>query len=200
MESNVTPWRVIESNMSYEDRWLRVRTDTCQTGQGRVIESYHVIENPEWVNILALTTTGQVVTVREYRHGAGQILRGLPGGVVETWDQSPLAAIQRELLEETGYGGGQFFEIGHSYPNASNQNNILWSFLAINVVQSQTQRLDETENIEIVLQDFGDFSRQAWNGEIPLQALYLATLGLAEHFILRSKLPPLDAIRRMFCG
>jgi len=200
MESNVTPWRVIESSMSYEDRWLRVRTDTCQTGQGRVIESYHVIENPEWVNILALTTTGQVVTVREYRHGAGQILRGLPGGVVETWDQSPLAAIQRELLEETGYGGGQFFEIGHSYPNASNQNNILWSFLAINVVQSQNQRLDETENIEIVLQDFGDFSRQAWNGEIPLQALYLATLGLAEHFILRSKLPPLDAIHRMFCG
>ena len=200
MESNVTPWRVIESSMSYEDRWLRVRTDTCQTGQGRVIESYHVIENPEWVNILALTTTGQVVTVREYRHGAGQILRGLPGGVVETWDQSPLAAIQRELLEETGYGGGQFFEIGHSYPNASNQNNILWSFLAINVVQSQNQRLDETENIEIVLQDFGDFSRQAWNGEIPLQALYLATLGLAEHFILRSKLPPLDAIHRMFFG
>jgi 8-oxo-dGTP pyrophosphatase MutT (NUDIX family) len=200
MESNVTPWRVIESSMSYEDRWLRVRTDTCQTDQGRVIESYHVIENPEWVNILALTTTGQVITVREYRHGAGQILRGLPGGVVETWDQSPLAAIQRELLEETGYGGGQFFEIGHSYPNASNQNNILWSFLAINVVQSQNQRLDETENIEIVLQDFGDFSRQAWNGEIPLQALYLATLGLAEHFILRSKLPPLDAIHRMFFG
>lgn len=198
MESSLAPWRVLESSMSYEDRWLRVRTDTCQTGQGRVIESYHVIENPEWVNILALTTTGQVITVREYRHGAGQILRGLPGGVVETWDQSPLAAMQRELLEETGYGGGQFFEIGHSYPNASNQNNILWSFLAINVVQSQNQRLDETENIEIVLQDFGDFSRQAWNGEIPLQALYLATLGLAEHFILRSKLPPLAAIHRMF--
>lgn len=200
MESSLAPWRVLESSMSYEDRWLRVRTDTCQTGQGRVIESYHVIENPEWVNILALTTTGQVITVREYRHGAGQILRGLPGGVVETWDQSPLAAMQRELLEETGYGGGQFFEIGHSYPNASNQNNILWSFLAINVVQSQNQRLDETENIEIVLQDFGDFSRQAWNGEIPLQALYLATLGLAEHFILRSKLPPLAAIHRMFFG
>src|SRR5258708_14096560 len=200
MESNLTPWHVLESSMSYEDRWLRVRTDICKTAQGRVIESYHVIENPEWVNILAVTATGQVITVREYRHGAGQILRGLPGGVVEAWDQSPLAAMQRELLEETGYGGGQFFEVGHSYPNAGNQNNILWSFLAINVVQSQKQQLDETENIEIVLQDFGDFSRQAWNGEMPLQALYLATLGLAEHFILRSSLPQLDAVRRMFFG
>jgi len=196
MESNVAPWHILESNMSYEDRWLRVRTDTCRTVQGRVIESYHVVESPDWVNVLALTTAGQVITVREYRHGVRQILRGLPGGGVEAWDQSPLAAIQRELLEETGYSGGQFFEVGHSYPNAGNQNNTLWSFLAVDMVKSQEQNLDETENIEIVLQDFGEFSRQAWSGEIPLQALYLATLGLASHFISRSELPQLDAIRR----
>ena len=162
-----------------------------------MIESYHVVECSTWVNVLALTPTGQVVLVREYRHGAGQVLLGLPGGAVEKWDESPCAAIQRELLEETGYGGGQFFEIGHSYANPSNQNNVVWSFLALDVVPSQEQHLDEAEHIEIVLQDFGSLSQQIWSGETPTQALHLATLGFATHFILRNNLPQLESIRPM---
>src|SRR5207244_57426 len=108
---------------------------------------YHVAESPPWVNVVALTPDMQVVLVREYRHGVGQVLLGLPGGGVEKRDESPLMAIQRELLEETGYGGGQFYEIGQSYPNAASQDNILYSFLALNVQKAQKeQNLDEAEN------------------------------------------------------
>jgi 8-oxo-dGTP pyrophosphatase MutT (NUDIX family) len=195
MKSKLTPWDVLESTMSYEDPWLRVRSDRCRTPQGYVIEPYHVIEYSTWVNVLALASTGQVVLVQEYRHGVRQVLLGLPGGAVETKDENLCAAIQRELLEETGYGGGQFFEIGQSYANPSNQNNTVWSFLALNVSRLQEQHLDEAENIDIVLQDFISFSQQAWNGEIPMQAFHLATLGFATQFILRSNLPQIQTIR-----
>jgi ADP-ribose pyrophosphatase len=97
--------------------------------------------------------------------------------------------------EETGYGDSKFFEIGHSYANPASQNNILWSFLALDVFKAYEQDLDEAENIEIVLQDFVSFSQQAWSGEIPMQALHLATLGFATQFILRSNLPQLRDIR-----
>jgi ADP-ribose pyrophosphatase len=196
MEKHIAPWQILESRMSYEDRWLRVRSDTCRTAQGYIVEPYHVMEYLDWVNVLALTTDGQVITVREYRHGVGQVLRGLPGGGVETRDQSPLAAMQRELLEETGYGGGQFFGVGQSFPNTGNQNNTLWSFLAVGVVKLQGQQLDEAEHIEIVLQDFAEFNQEVWSGAIPLQSLHLATIGLASHFIKQSKLPELEVLRR----
>lgn len=191
----IQPWQILKSTISHKDLWLHIRSDTCQTPSGHIIEPYHVLECSTWVNVLALTPTGQVVLVREYRHGAAQVLLGLPGGAAEEWDDNPHAAIQRELLEETGYGGGEFFEIGQSYANPSNQNNIVWSFLAINVLPTQQQHLDESEQIEIVLQDVNSFSQQAWSGELPMQALHLTTLGFATHFIRQNKLPQLDAIR-----
>ncbi|GHO42461.1 NUDIX hydrolase [Ktedonospora formicarum] len=195
MPKDLAPWQVVDSRISYEDPWLRIRTDTCKTAQGHIIESYHVLEALPWVNVIALTTEGKIVLVREYRHGARQILLGLPGGAVEPSDRDPLAAIQRELREETGYSGGEFFQVGQSYANPANQGNIVYAFLALGVTQTREQELDENEYIEIVHQDFNAFRRKAWSGEIALQSLYLATLGLTEHFIQNSNHPSLRAIR-----
>jgi ADP-ribose pyrophosphatase len=195
MPKDVVPWQVIESRMSYEDRWFRLRTDTCKTAQGKMIESYHVVDALPWVNVVALTTEGKIILVREYRHGARQILLGLPSGAVESSDRNPLEAIQRELREETGYSSSEIFQIGQCYVNPSHQNNMVYSFLALGVAQTGEQDLDESEQIEIVVQDFADFYRRAWNGEIALQALYLTALGFAEHFMARSNLPQLRAIQ-----
>lgn len=191
----VVPWQVLKSTISFEDPWLKLRTDRCQTSQGYIVETYHVIEPPAWVNIIALTASGQIVLVREYRHGIGQVLLGLPGGTMEP-DEPPLAAVQRELLEETGYTAGQFFEIGHSYANPAIQTNTVWAFLALDVFKAKDQNLDASEDIEIVLQDFVEFYRQSWNGGLPAQGLHLASLGFARRFIMQSELPQLQTIRQ----
>jgi hypothetical protein len=47
---------------------------------------------------------------------------------------------------------------------------------------------DEAENIEIVLQDFTEFSRLVWSGKIVMNSLYVATLGFASHFMAQNKL------------
>lgn len=41
-----------------------------------------------------------------------------------------LAAAQRELAEETGYGGGQWRELMVVAPNPSTQNNLTYCYLA----------------------------------------------------------------------
>jgi len=73
MQQQLAPWRVTGSRISYEDRWLRIRTDQCETQDGRVIDAWHVLERGPWVNVLALTVDRQAVLVREYRHGIGEV-------------------------------------------------------------------------------------------------------------------------------
>jgi 8-oxo-dGTP pyrophosphatase MutT (NUDIX family) len=41
--------------------------------------------------------------VRQYRHGAGEILLELPAGTFNPDEERPQAAAIRELKEETGY-------------------------------------------------------------------------------------------------
>ena len=96
------PWVVEDSRITYADRWLKVRTDRCVSPSGPVIDPFHVLEYPAWVNVVALTPDGEIVLVRQYRHGVQQILLELPAGVVDPND-TPASAALRELREETGF-------------------------------------------------------------------------------------------------
>lgn len=60
-----------------------------------------VVEHPGAVAIAALTEAGELLLVRQYRHAARALTLEIPAGRLER-GESPLAAAQRELAEETG--------------------------------------------------------------------------------------------------
>ena len=64
-------------------------------------KSFTVIQSPNWVNVIALTTDDQVVMVRQYRHGIDDLTLEIPGGIVDPGEDA-LTAVKRELYEETG--------------------------------------------------------------------------------------------------
>ena len=134
--------------------------------------------------------------VRQYRHGVARILTELPSGAVEPSDEDPEAAIRRELVEETGFSGGEFFQLGCTYANPANQNNLLISFLAVNVQLTQELKLDFNEEVEVIHKDFKEFLRQMWQGSVQLQELHVAALYFAVSFILQSQMPSLVALRQ----
>ena len=105
-------WTTEASRIVVEDRWITLRADTCRRADGRLIDPYYVREYGEWTSILALTADGRVVTVREYRHGAGISVPALPSGSVEAVDADPSAAAVRELVEETGYRADRIVPLG----------------------------------------------------------------------------------------
>jgi 8-oxo-dGTP pyrophosphatase MutT (NUDIX family) len=171
-------WKILESKYAIKDKWLSLRADKCKLPNGRIIEPCYILEYREWVNVVALTKTQDVVLVKQYRHGLQKTLLELPGGTTDPQDVSPVAAIQRELLEETGYTGETFFETGRLSPNPSNHNNVTHCFLAVDVEQIQEPRLDDTEKIEIVLQPLNNVIELAMNGEL-LQSLHVGSLFFA---------------------
>ena len=107
-----------------------------------------MLEYPTWVNVVAITKTGEMVIIRQYRHGLGRTCFEIVAGCVEE-GEDPMDAAKRELQEETGYTGGEWREVMQFTCNASAMNNITHSFLAVGVEQTEKQNLDATEDIEI---------------------------------------------------
>lgn len=66
--------------------------------------TFSLREDRPSVAVLALTAAGRILLTRQFRPGPGRFLHELPGGYVDP-GETPPAAAERELLEETGYGG-----------------------------------------------------------------------------------------------
>jgi 8-oxo-dGTP pyrophosphatase MutT (NUDIX family) len=144
-------WKTLNSRYALQDEWLSMRADTCKMPDGRTLTPFYVLEYPPWVNVVALTTDQNVVLVRQYRPGARRVTLELPGGTSNPDDPSMLHAIQRELREETGFGGGEFVELGALFPNPASQSNTVHGFLAIGVQRVAELQPDDSEFLEVVL-------------------------------------------------
>jgi ADP-ribose pyrophosphatase len=102
--SNDRPWRIADSTYVIDTPFLRLRRDTIILPSGRQIEDYFVRETRGFVIIFAVTPDERVIFTREYRHGYGSRLLGLPGGQIDE-NEDPADCARRELAEETGYTG-----------------------------------------------------------------------------------------------
>ncbi len=143
-------WKKLESQYLFQRPWLTVRRDKVELPDGRTNNEFYVLEYPDWVNVIAITEDGQFVMERQYRHGIGVTCYEICAGVIEQ-GESPLEAAKRELLEETGYGEGEWREIMTLSGNSSTTNNYTHCFIATGVKKIGTQNLDRTEDISIHL-------------------------------------------------
>lgn len=178
-------WKVLASKRVLDNPWLRVRADDCEMPDGTRIHDYFVLEYADWCNVLALTSAQEVVLVKQYRHGLGLVSLELPGGMVDvpasagvSAQEAARVAVKRELLEETGYGGGTFTHLASLSPNPATQNNLIHSFLALDVSLTGVQHLDSSEDIEVVLKPLPELIALALRGEL-MQTMQMSTLLLA---------------------
>ena len=174
MNQTIKEWKVLESEYLVRRPWLTARRDRLELPDGRIIPEYYVLEYPDWVNVIAITKDGQFVMERQYRHAARKISLELPCGVMEE-KKTPLEAAQRELLKETGFGGGQWKKLMELSPNPSAMSNTTHCFLAIGVEKIAEQHLDETEELSVLFMTKEEVKRMLNENQI-CQALMVAPL------------------------
>lgn len=146
----IRPWRVIRSDEAFRDRWYRLRRDTVELADGSVVDDYFVSERADIAQVVALTPERDVVFVRQYKHGIGEITLELPGGLVDD-GEPPEAAARRELAEETGYDAPGLEPLGALVHDPPKTTNRIHGFLARDAARTHEPEPDATEEIEVVL-------------------------------------------------
>ena len=166
----IKPWKILYSTHLRDN----IRLDRCELPNGNILEGT-VLEFSTWATVLALTKDQEVVLIRQYRHGAQKVIVELPGGAMDTEDESPLAAARRELQEETGYTSERIVQVGCVSPNPANHTNLIYSFLALEAEKVSGQHLDANEEIEVFLKPMEEVIAMAKNGEL-LQSMQVSAL------------------------
>lgn len=168
-------WKVLDSKYISKEPWFTVRKEKVELPNGNSIDSYYVMEYPDWVNVIAITKDGKFVFERQYRHGLQCTSYELCAGVCEKEDGSPLISAQRELMEETGYGNGEWKELMIVSPNPGTHTNLTYCYLATHVERVSEPHLEATEDIQVELLTLEKVKGLLMNNEI-IQAQHAAPL------------------------
>ncbi len=161
----VADWKLKSTKPLHDYRIFRTRSDTRVSPRTGKEHEFYVLESPDWVNIVAVTDSQEIVLINQFRHGICGTVLEIPGGMIDDGEEPKLSA-QRELLEETGYTSNEFIEIGKVHPNPALFDNICYTFLAKSAKKIREPEFEGTEDIETILYPSKDIMELIQKGEI----------------------------------
>ena len=144
------------------------------------IGRFDVLESADWVNVIAIDESGNIVLVRQYRQGIDEVTLEIPGGAVDRGEDK-LVAAKRELQEETGHTSDDWHFLGEVTPNPAFLTNKCATYLALNCKKTHELQLDAFEEIEVELYPEAEVSVMLKDGRIH-HALVVAGFYYYEQF------------------
>ncbi|MGI8554890.1 MAG: NUDIX hydrolase [Pyrinomonadaceae bacterium] len=185
MNTQPDTWKRNKSVEIADCRVFKVRKDFCRRDADGAETTFFVIENPDWVNIIALTKDKKVVLIEQFRHGAEEIILEIPGGMVDA-GESHIITAARELAEETGFAPREMILIGKSRPNPAIQNNWIYHYLALDCEQTSNTKFDEHESIATKIVPADEIENMITDGTIT-HSLVIAAFHFLEIYLKRSQ-------------
>lgn len=171
-------WKILTKEIVLHHPFLRVEMEKVCLPGNRIIPDWPMVYMREYVNAVVLNKSGQFMILEGYKHGPDRFGWQVVGGYVEK-DEEPLKAIQRELLEETGYSSEEWEHLGSYVFDANRNGGMGHFFLARNArFLTQPQNLDD-ERFTIKWVSFEEFEESTLSGRfISLTYATNAALGL----------------------
>jgi len=180
------PWTVREERtLLSRPPFIEISSQSVELPDGRRIDDFYQIAMPDYVSVFAEASDGRLVLLRQYRHGVRRVCLNFPGGRVDP-GETPLAAAQRELLEETGYAGAVWTALGSFVTQANQRCQTAHFFRASGCYAQQRSESGDLEEQEIVLTEPDDAMQAARDGQFPVME-HMMLLALATHPVLGTK-------------
>lgn len=95
-------WHVLHTNTVLEHPFVTIAMETVQLPGGQTISDWPKIYTNDYVNALVLNEAHEALVLEGYKHGHGRVIWQTMGGYIAA-GEDPLTAVQRELVEETGF-------------------------------------------------------------------------------------------------
>jgi len=154
----VKKWQIIERRLVVDNPWLQVYEDDMLTGTGVRVDGYYTVRKRDFAAVVPLTSDGQVLLIREYKHAVGEVVWSLPAGIVDQGEDAATAAA-RELHEETGYVAASLEHLGTWVVSDAFVADKAHLFVAYDVQASGAAQLEASEEIECQLMPFAEAIR-----------------------------------------
>jgi ADP-ribose pyrophosphatase len=143
-------WELVDSREDRGYALFGVRINRNKSPRTGRVHEFQVLTSPDWVAVIPITGDGEMVLVRQYRHGTGELSLEPPGGLVKH-GSTPEASAREELEEETGYRSEAMVLLGWMHPMPALFTNRFFVYLATDVEPTGMLHPDETEDVETVL-------------------------------------------------
>jgi 8-oxo-dGTP pyrophosphatase MutT (NUDIX family) len=176
-ESELNPWRRVSRRVAYENPWIEVLHDDVirpdgQPGIYGVVHFRHLA-----IGVVPLDRNDRVLLVGQYRYTLDHYSWEIPEGGGDL-DEDPEAAARRELVEETGYSGGQWRELCRAELSNSVTDERMVLFVATDL-ESGPASPEGTEQLELRWVPFDEAMAMIHRGEISDAMTILAMQQLA---------------------
>lgn len=146
--------------------WVDLITKTVISPYHTERQTYHSFSQSDYVNVLAVTKSGLIPLVRQYRAAIDRYTLELPGGLCEQ-DETLEDTVRRELLEETGcHANERIVSLGCCYPDPGRLENRLWGYFAPDVTDVDPIASANEQSLEVVMTTKNEIERFVLSGKI----------------------------------
>ncbi|MBE9583047.1 NUDIX hydrolase [Mucilaginibacter sp. JRF] len=189
-DKEIKPWKLLSEQDVSPSPWFPILKHSVQLTNGSVVDDYYFSPLGDVAQVLAITKNNEVVLVRQYKHALGQILLELPGGMQQK-NKSIIESALNELEEETGIKAtaDQLISLGKIANNPTKLKQITYGFILFDAEFNSQQKLDSTEDIEVLTLPAPEVLHKAIDGDIwvtdSLNFILKAALAYPDVFGLR---------------
>jgi ADP-ribose pyrophosphatase len=144
------PWKTLNREPLFSGGPIKeIARETVLLPDGRVIPDYYTAAMGDYAIVYAVTRGGNVLILRQYKHGPRRVCLTFPGGHVDP-GENPADGIARELLEETGYRAGRWTPLGSFVANANQACNTAHLFRADGCWRERNPDPGDLEEMELL--------------------------------------------------
>jgi ADP-ribose pyrophosphatase len=144
---NAPGFETLQRQTIFEGKVVRLYVDKVKLPNGKEAER-EVIKHSGAVGMVALDGEGWIFLVRQYRHATGEDLLEIPAGKLSP-GEAPVDCARRELMEEVGFGAGEWLELSSFYTSPGFSDEMLYLYLGRNLEKGQAHP-DEDEFLEVI--------------------------------------------------
>lgn len=172
--NRIEKWHELRREPAGDFRIFSVERSFARSPHDGDEHDFYRILSVDWAQVVPVTAAGDIVMIRQYRHGAEEITLEVPGGLVDP-GEPPEQAAARECLEETGYRASNLRSLGILNPNPALFGHRLHTFVAEGVEPVADVQNTGREQTAVELVPAADLPRLLREGAID-HALIAVTL------------------------